>query len=54
SYDKQYLRDWLEQVRVDGKRWNKKAPAPQLPGDVIQATRDRYLDAERRLVGPQG
>lgn len=54
SYDKQYLRDWLEQVRVNGKPWNKKAPAPRLPSDVIEATRDRYLDAERRLVGPQG
>jgi len=50
SYDKQYLRDWLEQVRVDGHAWNKKAPAPKLTEEVIQATRSKYLDATRRLV----
>jgi phosphoribosylaminoimidazole-succinocarboxamide synthase len=54
SFDKQYLRDWLEQVRVDGKPWNKVAPAPRLPGEVIQATMARYLDADRRLVGHGG
>jgi phosphoribosylaminoimidazole-succinocarboxamide synthase len=42
SYDKQYLRDWLEQVRVDGKPWNKKAPAPRLSEEVVQKTQALY------------
>jgi phosphoribosylaminoimidazole-succinocarboxamide synthase len=51
SYDKQYLRDWLEQVRVDGKPWNKKAPAPRLPPEVIEQTSLRYRTASRALLG---
>src|SRR3954452_7271964 len=35
SYDKQFVRDWLEQVRVDGMPWAKTPPAPKLPQDVI-------------------
>jgi len=50
SYDKQFVRDWLEQVRVDGQPWNKKAPAPALPADVIVKTADKYREALRRLL----
>ena len=38
SYDKQFVRDWLEQVRLDGQPWNKRAPAPRLPPEVIERT----------------
>ena len=51
SFDKQYLRDWLEQVRIDGKPWNKTAPAPTLPPEVIAATAERYASAARLLTG---
>jgi phosphoribosylaminoimidazole-succinocarboxamide synthase len=50
SYDKQFVRDWLEQARVDGQPWNKKAPAPALPADVIANTADKYREALRRLL----
>jgi len=50
SYDKQFVRDWLEQVRVDGEPWDKKAPAPALPADVIAKTADKYREALRRLL----
>jgi phosphoribosylaminoimidazole-succinocarboxamide synthase len=46
SMDKQYLRDWLETLD-----WDKTAPAPELPEDVILGTRDRYLLAYRRITG---
>jgi phosphoribosylaminoimidazole-succinocarboxamide synthase len=51
SYDKQYLRDWLEQARVDGHPWNKQDPAPALPSEVVQATAERYRAAARALMG---
>jgi len=51
SYDKQYLRDWLEQAQVDGRPWNKQAPAPALPAEVVQATAQRYEEAARVLMG---
>jgi phosphoribosylaminoimidazole-succinocarboxamide synthase len=51
SYDKQYLRDWLEQARVDGRPWNKQAPAPALPAEVVRATAQRYEEAARVLMG---
>ena len=51
SYDKQYLRDWLEQAQVDGRPWNKQAPAPALPPGVVQATAQRYEEAARVLMG---
>jgi phosphoribosylaminoimidazole-succinocarboxamide synthase len=51
SYDKQFVRDWLEQVRVDGRPWNKKAPAPALPGELIAKTAQRYREAMQLLVG---
>ena len=51
SYDKQYLRDWLEQATVDGRPWPKKAPAPPLPAEVVAATAERYATAARQLTG---
>jgi phosphoribosylaminoimidazole-succinocarboxamide synthase len=50
SYDKQFLRDWLEQATVDGKPWGKTAPAPQLPPDVIANTAAKYREALERLT----
>lgn len=50
SYDKQYLRDWLEAVRIDGKPWGKKAPAPALPTEVIEGTAAKYREALARLT----
>ena len=49
SFDKQYLRDWLEAVRIDGQPWDKKAPAPPLPAHVIRETASRYAEALRIL-----
>ena len=46
SFDKQYVRDYLESIK-----WNKQPPVPSLPDDVIQNTRSKYLDAFRRLTG---
>ena len=50
SYDKQFLRDWLESVRIDGKAWGKKAPAPTLPPEVIAQTAAKYQEAFDRLT----
>jgi phosphoribosylaminoimidazole-succinocarboxamide synthase len=50
SFDKQPLRDWLDNERRAG-RWNGNAPAPPLPHHVIQATSKRYLEAFERLTG---
>jgi phosphoribosylaminoimidazole-succinocarboxamide synthase len=44
SFDKQYVRDYLEQIG-----WNKQPPAPSLPNDVVAGTSARYLEALRRL-----
>ena len=46
SFDKQFVRDYLE-----GIRWNKQPPVPSLPDDVAQKTRQKYLEAFRRLTG---
>jgi phosphoribosylaminoimidazole-succinocarboxamide synthase len=46
SYDKQYVRDYLEQIG-----WNKQPPAPALPPDVVANTRGKYVEAFRRLTG---
>ena len=54
SYDKQFVRDWLEQARVDGQPWAKTAPAPALPPDVIEQTAARYREALERLTAPPG
>ena len=51
SYDKQFVRDWLEQVRIDGQAWNKTPPAPVLPQDVIEKTTAKYREAFERLTG---
>ena len=51
SFDKQYLRDWLETAQVDGTLWNKTAPAPALPQEVISLTADKYQEAWARLRG---
>ena len=54
SYDKQFVRDWLEQVRVQGQPWNKKPPPPALPPEVIAHTAARYREALTRLTGETG
>jgi phosphoribosylaminoimidazole-succinocarboxamide synthase len=46
SFDKQFVRDYLESIR-----WNKQPPVPSLPDDVVARTRDKYLDAFHRLTG---
>jgi phosphoribosylaminoimidazole-succinocarboxamide synthase len=46
SFDKQFVRDYLESIH-----WNKQAPAPGLPDDVVERTQDKYLEAFRRLTG---
>jgi phosphoribosylaminoimidazole-succinocarboxamide synthase len=46
SFDKQYVRDYLEQIK-----WNKQPPVPSLPDDVIQRTRAKYVEAFRLLSG---
>jgi phosphoribosylaminoimidazole-succinocarboxamide synthase len=50
SYDKQFVRDWLEQATVDGKPWGKTAPAPALPAEVIAKTAAKYREALQRLT----
>ena len=50
SFDKQPLRDYLQQLRNEGK-WNGDAPGPNIPPDVITAMSNRYLEAYRRLTG---
>jgi len=49
SFDKQYLRDWLETATVDGQPWPKRAPAPVMPAQVALDTAQRYSEAMRRL-----
>ena len=46
SFDKQYVRDYLEQIK-----WNKQPPVPSLPEVVVMRTREKYVEAYRRLVG---
>jgi len=50
SYDKQFVRDWLETVRLDGKPWPKSPPAPELPAAVIEQTALKYREALERLT----
>jgi phosphoribosylaminoimidazole-succinocarboxamide synthase len=50
SFDKQFLRDWLETATVNGKPWGKKAPAPALPKEVIEKTSAKYQEALTRLT----
>ena len=51
SYDKQFLRDWLETVQISGKPWDKTPPAPRLPREVIEKTAAKYQEALTRLIG---
>ena len=51
SYDKQFVRDWLEQAQVNGKLWSKTPPAPRVPNEVIAKTAAKYQDALERLTG---
>jgi phosphoribosylaminoimidazole-succinocarboxamide synthase len=46
SFDKQFVRDYLESIR-----WNKQAPAPALPAEVVSRTQEKYLEAFRLLTG---
>ncbi len=46
SFDKQFVRDYLESIH-----WNKQAPAPALPDEVVERTQQKYLEAYRRLTG---
>jgi len=46
SFDKQFVRDYLESIR-----WNKQAPAPALPPEVVSRTQEKYLEAFRLLTG---
>jgi phosphoribosylaminoimidazole-succinocarboxamide synthase len=48
SFDKQYVRDYLEEIR-----WNKQPPAPALPADVARRTSEKYVEAYRQLTGRQ-
>ncbi len=46
SFDKQFVRDWLE-----ASGWNKQAPAPRIPADVLEKTAAKYREAQQRLLG---
>jgi phosphoribosylaminoimidazole-succinocarboxamide synthase len=46
SYDKQYVRDWLETLD-----WDKTPPGPEIPANVVEGTRARYVEAYERLTG---
>jgi len=48
SFDKQFVRDYLESIG-----WDKSPPAPPLPEDIIEKTRERYLEAYRRITGKE-
>ena len=50
SYDKQFVRDWLEAVRINGKPWDKTPPAPHLPPEVALKTAAKYEEALARLT----
>ena len=50
SFDKQFLRDWLESARVNGQPWAKTPPAPRLPDEVIAQTAAKYREAMQRLT----
>jgi phosphoribosylaminoimidazole-succinocarboxamide synthase len=48
SFDKQFVRDYLEQIG-----WNKQPPVPSLPDDVVMRTREKYLEAYKKLTGKE-
>jgi len=49
SFDKQYVRDWL-----DASGWDHEPPGPELPADVVEQTAARYRDAYERITGERG
>jgi phosphoribosylaminoimidazole-succinocarboxamide synthase len=51
SYDKQFLRDWLETAQVNGQPWDKTPPSPRLPREIIEKTAAKYQEALTRLMG---
>ncbi|MDO8530336.1 MAG: phosphoribosylaminoimidazolesuccinocarboxamide synthase, partial [bacterium] len=46
SFDKQFVRDWLETTT-----WNKNSPPPPLPAEIVEKTRAKYIEAYERLTG---
>ena len=48
SFDKQFVRDYLERIR-----WDKQPPVPSLPDEVVLRTREKYIEAYRRLTGQE-
>ena len=50
SFDKQFVRDWLESARVDGAPWNKRPPAPPMPEELVRRTAEQYRVALQRLT----
>jgi phosphoribosylaminoimidazole-succinocarboxamide synthase len=48
SFDKQYVRDWLDSIK-----FNREYPGPELPDDVVSNTSDKYREAYRRIVGKE-
>ena len=46
SFDKQFVRDW-----ASAQGWDKKPPAPELPPDVVEQTRGKYVEAYERITG---
>jgi phosphoribosylaminoimidazole-succinocarboxamide synthase len=46
SFDKQFVRDWLS-----ASGWDKNSPPPELPADVVQQTRAKYIEACERITG---
>ena len=48
SFDKQFVREWLESTP-----WDKNSPPPKMPAEIIEKTRERYLEAYRRLTGEE-
>jgi len=46
SFDKQFVRDWLEQIG-----WDKQPPAPKLPAEIVSGTSRRYIDAYELITG---
>jgi phosphoribosylaminoimidazole-succinocarboxamide synthase len=46
SFDKQFVRDW-----ASGSGWDKTPPAPEVPADVVEGTRARYIEAYERIAG---
>jgi len=48
SYDKQYVRDYLESIK-----WDKEPPAPPLPAQVVEKTREKYMEAFKKLTGKE-